>query len=116
MPALRVFTENNGRRDQIQIIDGRDARDVEWRQLPPADLVYSQRFLHYLPFPDASDLLHALVRPRRRCSFYLSMSGLDSELADGYPEGPIETRFARLGAGLRAKHGHRPAGVPVHHR
>ena len=105
MPALRVFADGNGRGDLLHILDGRDARDVEWRQLTTPDLVYSQRFLHYLPFLDASDLLNAFIRPGRRCAFYLSMSGLASELALGYPVQPLEARFSPLGADLMAKHG-----------
>ena len=105
MPALRAFVEDSGRSGQVRILDGRDARAVEWRQLPPPDLVYSQRFLHYLPFPDAAALLRGLTRAGRQCVFYLSMSGLDSELARGYPALPLEARFAPLGAELMAKHG-----------
>ena len=104
MPALRAFA-GGGHGGQVRVIDGRDARDVEWHHMPPPDLVYSQRFLHYLPFPDAIALVRALVRPGHRCIFYLSMSGLDSELARGYPALPLEARFAALREDLMEKHG-----------
>ena len=102
MPALRSFA---GGRRQVCVLDGHDARDIEWGRLPAPDLIYSQRFLHYLPFPDAIALVRSLVRPGRPCTLYLSMSGLDSELGRGYPALPLETRFAPLAVDLMVKHG-----------
>ena len=82
-----------------------DARQVDWSGFPPPDLVYSQRFLHYLRFPEAVTLIRALTARSPRCNLYLSMSGRHSELGAGYPDAPLEYRFDYLAAATARKHG-----------
>ncbi len=77
--------------------------------LPPAiDLAFSQRALHYLRAADARRLI-AITASRMRpgARFFVSVSGIDSELGHGYParDAPIDERFARLAAPARSKHG-----------
>lgn len=49
------------------------------------DFIYSQRFVHYLRFGDAQQLLlHATANLKPGGLLFLSASGLDSELGDGY--------------------------------
>lgn len=82
-----------------------DARQVDWSRLPAPDLVYSQRFLHYLRFPEAVALIRALTGRSPRCNLYLSMSGRHSELGIGYPDAPLECRFDYLSDEMAGKHG-----------
>ena len=82
-----------------------DARRVDWSGFPAPDLVYSQRFLHYLRFPEAVALIRALTRRSPRCNLYLSMSGRHSELGDGYTDTPLECRFDYLADTMAGKHG-----------
>lgn len=82
-----------------------DARRVDWSGLPSPDLVYSQRFLHYLRFPEAVALIRALTGRSLRCNLYLSMSGRHSELGIGYPDAPLECRFDYLSDAMAGKHG-----------
>ena len=82
-----------------------DARQVDWRGFPPPDLVYSQRFLHYLRFPEAVALIRALTGRSPRCNLYLSMSGWHSELGVGYPDALLERRFDYLADAMARKHG-----------
>ena len=104
MPALRVFAQQTGSILARHIIEC-DARDVEWAALPAPDVLYSQRFLHYLRFTDAVALVRSMVRPERECFVYLSMSGLKSELGNDYPAAPLQERFAYLTNHMRKKHG-----------
>ena len=82
-----------------------DARQVDWNRFPAPDLVYSQRFLHYLRFPEAVALIRALTGRSPRCNLYLSMSGRHSELGDGYTDAPLECRFDYLSDAMAGKHG-----------
>ena len=82
-----------------------DARQVDWNRFPAPDLVYSQRFLHYLRFSEAVALIRALTRRSPRCNLYLSMSGRHSELGVGYPDAPLECRFDYLSDEMAGKHG-----------
>jgi hypothetical protein len=62
-------------------------------------ILYSQRTLHYVPY---GDVCHFLVRSKgamsSRSRFFLSFSGLDSELGIGYPAFslPLNERFHHL--------------------
>jgi SAM-dependent methyltransferase len=70
-------------------------------------LVYSQRFIHYLRYGEASSLLKLLFDAMvYRGRLFLSASGLNSELGNGYVarDRPLERRFARLEAGMGEKH------------
>jgi hypothetical protein len=96
-----------------------DLKALEFRKLDlrqataedfPADVgvAYSQRFIHYLRFDEASRLLQSLAgRLCARARLFISASGLGSELGSGYAhaEAPIEDRFAPLTDAMQAKHG-----------
>ena len=82
-----------------------DAGRVAWANYPMPDVLYSQRFLHFLAFTDAAELVQAVIRLSPECSVFLSMSGLHSELGEGYPDSPLPVRFARLSVPMRKKHG-----------
>jgi hypothetical protein len=75
----------------------------------PADIgaIYSQRFIHYLRFEEASHLLDMLAqRLASGARAFVSASGLNSELGTGYPDAgqPLERRFASLAGPMQAKH------------
>jgi trans-aconitate methyltransferase len=89
-------------------------RCIDLREVVPEDfperigVVYSQRFLHHLPFHEASRLLDMFAG--RLCTngrLFVSASGLASELGIGYAEADkaVEHRFAPLAAAMQAKHG-----------
>jgi hypothetical protein len=90
-----------------------DLRQATVEDFPPeVGVAYSQRFIHYLRFEEASRLLATLAR--RLCAkarLFLSASGLASELGIGYrhAEHPIEHRFAPLSGAMQARHGVREA-------
>ncbi len=86
----------------------KDVVTLEEADLPGRfDILYSQRFLHYLPFDVACRVL-ALVAgkmpPEGRA--FLSASGIGSELGVGYPHAarPVEARYAALERGQADKH------------
>jgi hypothetical protein len=108
------ISERIGRVRQLLGIHKLEFRNVDLRLAVPEDfppdtgVVYSQRFIHYLTFLEASRLL-AIVTSRlcANARLFISASGLESELAAGYPHAgdPVEQRFAPLGNEMRAKHG-----------
>lgn len=73
-----------------------------------AALIVSQRALHYTPYPQtvaAIQKFRGLLRPDGR--LFLGLSGLGSELAQGYTAAlvPLEQRFARLAGFMANRHG-----------
>lgn len=89
-------------------------RKLDLRQATPEDfpadagVAYSQRFIHYLRFDEASRLLQSLAgRLCTKARLFLSASGLGSELGAGYAHAraPVEHRFAPLAGAMQAKHG-----------
>ena len=104
MPSLRAFAAKTGAVALDNIIE-RDATKVDWSAFPQPDIVYSQRFLHYLRFSDAVDLMRSILSAAGECDIYLSMSGLHSELGAGYPDAPLQERFAFLSEEMSGKHG-----------
>ena len=86
-----------------------DLREATPEHFPPdVGVAYSQRFIHYLRFEEASRLLAMLAgRLCARARLFLSASGLQSELGIGYAHAshPIEHRFAALDAEMQARHG-----------
>lgn len=86
-----------------------DLRRLRAEDLPAViDLVYSQRFLHYLRHAEALALLRlvaARMSPGAPC--FVSASGLDSELGQGYAERetPLAQRFGLLAPAMQDKHG-----------
>ena len=107
-------------RDRIELLNQLfDIGELEYlqkdvRDLQPSDLctefdiVYSQRFIHYLKYENAVELVDLLaghVRPNGR--IYISASGLNTELGDGYPDRdkPLEQRYNKLSPEVGEKHG-----------
>lgn len=86
----------------------KDAEQVTADDLPSRiGTAYSQRFIHYLQFEAAVDLLDQIAeRMVRDGRVFISASGLYSELGAGYPhrEQPLKNRFAKLIPEMRAKH------------
>lgn len=85
-----------------------DLRQASVNDFPPTiGLIFSQRFIHYLRFEEASRLL-ALVASKLCPSgrLFLSASGMESELGLGYvaSEDPVEVRFAVLAPEMQEKH------------
>lgn len=102
-PALYEYARRSGRLMPRHLL-AEDARAVNWSALPAPDVVYTQRFLHYLRFADAVTLLRMLTAPAD-CHAYVSMSGLHSELGTRYPAAPLPSRFACLEREMAEKHG-----------
>lgn len=86
----------------------RDTAELSDNDIPDSlDILYSQRFIHYLKFGEALRLLGMLskrLKPGAR--LFVSASGLHSELGQEYPhrELPIESRFAPLAPSMAEKH------------
>ncbi|MDY6941765.1 MAG: class I SAM-dependent methyltransferase [Pseudomonadota bacterium] len=71
------------------------------------DILFSQRFIHYLAYPDAVRVLNALsARLRLGARLFLSASGLHSELGEDYPahNAGINHRMALLSEPMAQKH------------
>ncbi len=95
-------------------IQNLEFRQIDLRHATPEDfpkdigVAYSQRFIHYLRFDEASRLLEMLAgRLCPNARLFLSASGLGSELEAGYADSgvAIEHRFAPLANEMQAKHG-----------
>jgi SAM-dependent methyltransferase len=94
-------------------VQGLEFRKLDLRQATSNDfpltigLVYSQRFIHYLRFDEASRLL-AIVASKLYPSgrLFLSASGMESELGLGYVASadPVEVRFGVLAPEMQEKH------------
>ena len=72
-----------------------------------ADVIVCQRMIHYLRHGDALAALTALRRAAAAsAALYLSASGMDSELADGYAGRGVDVRerFATLSVDRACKH------------
>jgi hypothetical protein len=86
-----------------------DLRTLRASDLPKkVQLAFSQRFIHYLTYPEALRLVKTVGKHMPgRTRFYISASGLHSELGSGYKdrEKEITHRFAILSAAMQAKHG-----------
>lgn len=84
----------------------KNAQSLQKEDLKQFLIVYSQRFLHYLPYNAAKKLLKLLVansHPSAR--FFLSVSGINSELGCGYHRSHITKRFATLNTEMQELHG-----------
>lgn len=78
-----------------------------YQRLGKFDLIIAQRFIHYLPFPDAVNVIRlfrdALLPDGK---LYLSASGLHSELGQHYDGAQdVAERFAALWQPMANKHG-----------
>lgn len=84
-----------------------DARDLEVSDLPE-DLVvaFSQRFVHYLRYDEARAVLSTLAEGMDEGRLFVSASGLETELGEGYPDAdvPVRDRYAELAPEMAAKH------------
>lgn len=87
----------------------KDLMELRAEDLPEnIDVVYTQRCIHYLRYPQAVGLMKTL----RRCvgthsTLFVSASGLNTEYYDGY-EGknmPLETRWGCVSEDMQHKHG-----------
>ena len=85
-----------------------DLRRLQSDMLPERlDLAFCQRTIHYLDHDEALAFVgKVLQRLAPNSFFFLSASGLGSELGKGYPHAdyPPSRRFARLAPAMRAKH------------
>lgn len=78
--------------------------------LQPPDIVYSQRTIHYLRHAEALRLILGLAASQQNhngsVSFFLSVSGLDSELSVEYADAarPVSERFCFLSPTMQQKH------------
>jgi hypothetical protein len=69
-------------------------------------LAFSQRFVHYLRYAEAHALVASLAnRQPAGTLFFLSASGIDSELGLNYPRSKLPDRFAPLIPAMQNKHG-----------
>lgn len=71
------------------------------------NICYSQRFVHYLTFQQARNLLYIISeRMPSGSKLFISASGLHSELGTNYPdqEKPIEQRHCNLHPNVAIKH------------
>ncbi len=87
----------------------RDARTLTAADFDqPLDIVYSQRSLHYLRFHEARTLLETLRELcRSGARFFISASGVDTELGEGYAGAAVDVteRMAPLAPAMADKHG-----------
>jgi len=71
-------------------------------------LLYSQRTFHYLPFAESVRILRELHSwSNEGAKAFLSVSGLDSELGQGYPDkqNVVAERWSPLNQSMAQKHG-----------
>lgn len=86
----------------------KDVRNISLNDLPMnIDLIYSQRFIHYLTFNEAKEAIKMVserVKPGGR--IYISASGLQTELGEGYPDNNElpENRYSCLKPSVAEKH------------
>jgi hypothetical protein len=106
---VRSFAEPHEFRIRLTYIQTKAQVLVNWRaHFTPLNLIYSQRFIHYLTFSESHDLMSLL---RTAClpgtRLFISASGLHSELGRSYParNQHIEERYAHLSSAARRKHG-----------
>lgn len=72
------------------------------------DVIIFQRALHYLRFQEAIDALTNVRQlMARNGKLYVSVSGIGSELGNGYghANNPLKTRFSKLALDMAEKHG-----------
>jgi SAM-dependent methyltransferase len=71
------------------------------------DIIVSQRTLHYYPYARAVTLLRNICRSLKKNGLlFISASGLDSELSEGYigKKMLVTNRHTKLAAGMSEKH------------
>lgn len=86
----------------------KDLRTIKESEIPSAiDLLYSQRFIHYLEYNDAKKLIKMFankMQPKARA--YFSASGMKTELSKKYKhkDNKINARFHKLDVDMAEKH------------
>lgn len=103
MPHLRRLSRETRAILPNHILE-KDVRFVDWTMFPEANIVYSQRFLHFIRFHEAVQLIRSVTERTNDCSVYMSISGLSSELGNGYFKAPLENRFDYLSKEMAQKH------------
>lgn len=92
---------------QIDFVQADLRNPALYRRLGQFDLIIAQRFIHYLPFPEAVNVVRLFrdaLLPEG--TLYLSASGLGSELGQQYDGAAhIAERFAPLWPPMANKHG-----------
>lgn len=93
--------------DNIRFLQ-RDALSLSDKDFDaPIDFLYSQRTIHYMPYPDALTFLKTMFSLMRSGGkVFMSAAGMKTEHSQGY-EGvdvPIEKRFFTLAPEIAAKH------------
>lgn len=86
---------------RINVLD-----DLSW--MAPADIIYSQRMIHYFKFNQALNLMANLHRKLKTTGkLFISASGINSELGNGYPDKltSLHDRFNTLNPEMAKKHG-----------
>lgn len=83
--------------------------DLSNVKLPPngVDICYSQRFIHYLRYAEAEQLLRRIVKSMTPGGhLFISASGKSSEIGTAHPERnePIRKRFAAIDPRYAEKH------------
>ena len=84
-----------------------DVRKLNMNLLPAIDVLYSQRFIHYLQYSQAIKFLVQInSKIKHGGKLYLSVSGINSELSNGYKckEKDIRHRFCKLSLENKKKH------------
>jgi hypothetical protein len=93
--------------DTIQFLQ-KDARLLLPQDLPEQiQILYSQRFIHYLKFEEADALIGMMAqRMATGGRVFLSASGIGTELADGYADRDkaVHDRYSPLSEGMALKH------------
>ena len=111
IPAHRSQVEGrilaSGQQDQISFASG-DLSDLPAHPLgEPFDIIVIRRGLCGLPYENARSSIRELMHKLKiGGKLYVSILGLHSELAEGYPAGdmPIGERFADLSPALAGKY------------
>lgn len=87
----------------------KDIRKISAAELPHSyDFIYSQRFIHYLKFTEATGFVSLLSEAMEEGGkLFLSASGITSELGTGYAgqSSPLQDRFFQLSPKMASKHG-----------
>jgi SAM-dependent methyltransferase len=85
-----------------------DVNKLQSKDIPnDLDFLYSQRFIHYLPFEKALQFLKIVSKNMNpKGKVFISASGINSELSNNYPHKDIgvEKRFCKLSSSMGEKH------------
>ncbi len=106
--VIRIASDNANPPGKITFVQ-LDMRNLDKLHIEmQADVIVCQRAIHYLPFPEAVEVIGAirqLLAPEGK--FYLSASGINSELGEGYVgcKEFLESRYTELAPAMRDKHG-----------